>query len=261
MRYAVFPGGKRFRPLLALAGCEAAGGAWRKALPAAVALELIHCYSLVHDDLPSMDDDDLRRGRPTLHRAFGEALGILAGDALLTLAFEVLAGDLPAGEAGGRGRLAALRTIARAAGSSGMVGGQTDDVILQGRPLERGQIEGIARRKTGALIRAAVVAGAQCAGAEGGRLGPFERFGERLGLAFQIVDDLEDLAGGKDAAAPNLARAMGREGARRRARSLLEEGKGALERARIPGSPEGLEALAGELLRRVDPPVSTGAGR
>ncbi len=212
MRYAVFGGGKRLRPILVRAACRAAGGDVEAALEPACAVELLHTYSLVHDDLPAMDDDSLRRGRPTVHVAFDEALAILTGDALLTLAFEVLA-SYPPGEGWASRRAAGVALIARAAGSVGMVGGQVEDIEGTGAPPEAARLERMHRAKTGALLAASVELGALLAGAPPGRRAAFRRFGEQLGLCFQIADDILDLTGtaaslgkspGKDAAAGKL---------------------------------------------------------
>jgi geranylgeranyl diphosphate synthase type II len=191
MRYAVFSGGKRLRPVLALASCEAFGGRVEDALAPAAALELVHTYSLIHDDLPAMDDDDLRRGRPTAHKVFGEAEAILAGDALLTLAFEVLA-TRPPGEAFAGRRAHAVAVLARRAGLSGMVGGQLADLEAERKPPSEAQIEWIHRHKTGALLTASVELGALHAGATREDLVAIARYGEALGLAFQITDDILD---------------------------------------------------------------------
>ncbi|MBX3462541.1 MAG: polyprenyl synthetase family protein [Planctomycetes bacterium] len=189
MHYALFPGGKRLRPMLVLLGCRAAGGDPGAALRAAAAVECLHTYSLVHDDLPCMDDDDLRRGRPTCHKVYGDALALLAGDALLTLAFEGVA------SAG----VDAVAELARAAGSLGMVGGQVEDLAVEGdarlHSLER--VQWIHDRKTGALITASLVVGARAAGGSppAGLLELLRAYGERLGRAFQIADDCLDLTG------------------------------------------------------------------
>jgi len=198
MRYGLLGGGKRLRPLLCLAafdGCGGDQGARPIAEDFAVAVELVHAYSLVHDDLPAMDDDDLRRGRPTCHKVYGEATAILAGDALLTEAFGVLAaGDEPA-----RGRL--CRLLAAAAGGVGMVGGQQLDLEMTGRVAGDGPlpplpaIEEIHRRKTGALLAAAAEGGAIAAGAPDDRVASLRRYGQALGLAFQIADDVLDVVG------------------------------------------------------------------
>ncbi len=207
MRYSALAPGKRIRPILCLAGAEAVGGSAANALMTACALELIHAYSLIHDDLPSMDDDDFRRGRPTSHKAFGEATAILAGDALLTLAFETLAADSLLADRPCRLILAAL---SRAAGSRGMVGGQEADICSQGKPATRETVEYIHARKTGALLTAAVVCGGIAGNANPAQLAALTDYGAKTGLAFQIQDDLLDLEGdpeklgkrtGQDAAA------------------------------------------------------------
>jgi geranylgeranyl diphosphate synthase type II len=208
MRHLLFPGGKRFRPALAFAGAEAVGGRPEAALPVAAAVELVHTYSLVHDDLPCMDDDVERRGKPTVHVAFGEASAVLAGDALLAAAFEVLAGA-PA---------ESVRELARAAGSRALVGGQADDLALE--RVDAATIESIHRRKTGALVAVAVVEGARLAGAGEAALARLRRAGECLGLGFQIADDLLDRDREE---ACSLVRVVGEDAARRRAGALLDE--------------------------------------
>lgn len=185
MRYSVFAGGKRLRPVLCIAACKACGGTAEQALRAACALELLHTYTLIHDDLPAMDDDTLRRGRPTCHIQFDEATAILAGDALLTLAFEVLATVPDIGSA------LALE-LARAAGSRGVIGGQAEDLAAEGQTPDADRVEHIHRNKTAALIRAACVMGGLCAGADFQTLETLAAYGENTGLAFQIIDDLLD---------------------------------------------------------------------
>jgi geranylgeranyl pyrophosphate synthase len=208
VRYAVLGPGKRLRPILLLASGEAAGGRREDLLPAACAVEMIHAFSLVHDDLPALDDDDLRRGRPTLHVKFDEATAILAGDALLSLAFEILASGP---EAPGRAalRLRAIAAIARAVGLGGMIGGQVLDLEFEGVAATRQDLERIHRMKTGCLITASCVAGGILGGADRPALDALERYGLALGLAFQITDDILDVEGsaaeigkspGKDAA-------------------------------------------------------------
>jgi geranylgeranyl diphosphate synthase type II len=239
MRYSLLAPGKRLRPLLAVMACEACGGAPDAPWPAACSVEMVHAYSLVHDDLPAMDDDDLRRGQPTCHKKFGEALAILAGDALLTLAFQTLAEGYP-----GPTAAACCRELARAAGAAGMVGGQVDDLAWEkGTAAERtGQgLEHLHDRKTGALIRASLRLGVLAAvgDAEPGLLERFDGFGRCLGLAFQITDDLLDVEGhadqagkrvGKDAARGKLTYPglLGVEESRRRARRLGTEARGHL---------------------------------
>ncbi len=187
MRYSVFAGGKRLRPALVLAGCRAVGGSYAACAPALAAVELLHTYTLVHDDLPAMDDDDLRRGRPTCHKAFDEATAILAGDALQTLAFEALA------EISGE----AVRVLARAAGSRGVVGGQQEDIDAEGSPVDaspacRARLERIHRGKTAALIRASVEIGGLSGGATPAQRAALVAYGEAIGLAFQVADDVLD---------------------------------------------------------------------
>lgn len=233
MRYAVFPGGKRLRPILTLAAATAVGGPIEAALPGACAVELIHTYSLVHDDLPAMDDDHLRRGRPTLHRVFGEALAILAGDALLTCAFDIL---VSSSEGDPGRRLQAVTALARAAGSSGMVGGQVDDLSTGGQQHDRAHVESIHRRKTAALMGACTRIGALLGGGSDDQVALLEHFGEQLGLAFQIVDDLLDLEGAESIVGKSLRKdepagkltypgVYGAEPSRRKALDLSEGAK------------------------------------
>lgn len=186
VRYSLFAGGKRLRPALALGAADIIAGDDTPALPAACAIEMIHTYSLIHDDLPAMDNDDLRRGRPTSHKAFGEATAILAGDALLTMAFDVLAST---------GNAHVIREMAQAAGATGMVGGQLLDMEAEGQAIDLEGLRRIHAYKTGALIRVAVRAGALLAGAGTGQLDALTRYGEHIGLAFQIADDILDVVG------------------------------------------------------------------
>lgn len=205
MRYSVFAGGKRVRPILMLAACEAVGGAVAQALPAACAMEMIHTYSLIHDDLPAMDDDDFRRGNPTNHKVFGEAVAILAGDALLTEAFILLSDFTSAPGVEPAARLEVVREISVCAGSRGMVGGQVVDMESEGnRDIGFATVQYIHTHKTGALIKASVRAGALLGGADSLQLDAITRYGEAIGLAFQIADDILDIEGtteeiGKDA--------------------------------------------------------------
>jgi geranylgeranyl diphosphate synthase type II len=190
MRYSVFAGGKRLRPVLCLETARVFGEDIKAALPVACALEFIHTYSLIHDDLPALDNDDLRRGRSTNHKVFGEAMAILAGDALLTRAFETLAGA----EIEADRRIEIIRVISTAAGTvNGMVGGQVADLEATGGPVAPAMLEYIHRSKTAALIRASVVAGALAGGAAGPDVERMARFGENIGLAFQVVDDILDV--------------------------------------------------------------------
>jgi farnesyl diphosphate synthase len=198
MRYAVLGGGKRLRPLLAYATGIAFGAAPEKIDAVAAAVEIIHAYSLVHDDLPAMDDDALRRGRPTCHIAFGEAMAILAGDALQALAFEVLADD-PAIDVDAGTRLDMLRTLALACGSQGMAGGQAFDLAAVGQRLDAAELERMHVHKTGALIRASVRLAALAAGCkDSNTLAALETYGHCVGLAFQIRDDLLDIEAGTE---------------------------------------------------------------
>ena len=239
MRYSVFAGGKRLRPLLAFLACEAVGGKSEDALPVAAALEMIHTYSLIHDDLPAMDDDDYRRGRLTCHKVYGEAIAILAGDALLTQAFQVLADPASTGIPPVR-RVQIVAEIAEAAGSQGMVGGQAMDIIAEGQQIDRATLLYLHTHKTGCLIRASIRAGALAGGAEGWRLDALTRYGERVGLAFQIVDDILDIEGtseemGKTAGSDirkkkaTYPAVMGMETSRRDAAQFLQEAKDALQ--------------------------------
>ena len=191
MRYSLLAPGKRLRPLLVLAACDACGGEPEQALPAACAVEMIHTYSLIHDDLPAMDDDELRRGRPTCHIQFDEAPAILAGDALIPLAFEVLATGLEPADLARR----AVCELARAAGATQLVGGQADDLQNQFAAPDREMLEAIHLRKTAAMMAVSLKLGGLVAGAEPSVLDRLENFGEKLGLAFQIADDLLDLRG------------------------------------------------------------------
>ena len=255
MRYSLFAGGKRLRPMLALAAAEAVAdsakgvleAARALALPTACALELIHTYSLVHDDLPAMDDDTLRRGRPTSHVVFGEGMAILAGDALLTEAFDLMSRE-PDDPALAARKLRAIRIVADAAGPCGMVGGQAIDLEAagSGSTFDRDGLRAMHARKTGALIRAAAAAGAVMAGAGDAQLEGIERYASELGLAFQIVDDILDVEGashalgktaGKDAAAgkPTYPALFGLDASRRMAADCVARALGALESAHLHG--------------------------
>ena len=189
LRYAALSPGKRARPLLVLTASEAAGGSWREALPAAAAVECVHAFSLVHDDLPAMDDDDYRRGRLTTHKKFGEALGVLAGDALLAFAFEELT-RLPLARRQPTRALLAIRLLAEAAGANQLIQGQALDVEAEGRRVTRDDVAEIHLRKTGALIAASLAMGAIAGGADESMIAGLHDLGLDLGLAFQIQDDL-----------------------------------------------------------------------
>lgn len=187
MRYSLSAGGKRIRPILSIASCEAVGGRTEDVIPAAIAIEMIHTYSLIHDDLPAMDNDDLRRGKPTNHKVFGEATAILAGDGLLTLAFGILSGV--------SNSMKIIHEIALAAGPEGMVGGQQLDIENEGKNIDVKALEELHRRKTGALILAAVRSGGIAGGAAETQLSALTDYGMKIGLAFQIADDILDLEG------------------------------------------------------------------
>lgn len=193
MRYSVFAGGKRIRPILLIASAEAVGSRMEDVINAACAVEMIHTYSLIHDDLPAMDNDDLRRGKPTNHKVFGEALAILAGDALLTLAFDILAKNHNKAE----NALTVIHEIAKASGSMGMVGGQAVDMESEGKECNLPLLEYIHIHKTGALMLACIRTGAALANASKKQLESLTRYGEAIGLAFQIADDILDIEGTK----------------------------------------------------------------
>ena len=257
MRYAVFPGGKRYRPLLLLSSGACFKAAPPFLLPFACAIELIHNYSLVHDDLPSMDNDEFRRGKPTCHRAFGEDLAILAGDGLLTLAFEVMAeAACPAGA--WRRKQEAIRTISRSAGVRGLIGGQVLDVTLKPKELTRPKIDELIRKKTGALIAAAAEAGAIL-----GLARPAERhaildYGKNVGLAFQVRDDILDSRRKKKTGLPcrpDYAVFAGEEKAGQRLENLV--GRAVRSLARFSSRAEELRWLALSLL---DPEQEAGRG-
>src|SRR5688572_22267384 len=192
MRYSLLAGGKRLRPVLTLAAGEAFGADTDDLMPAACAIEMIHTYSLIHDDLPAMDNDDLRRGRPTCHKAFGEAVAILAGDALLTQAFRVLASDAPKRNSDRQVRV--IREVATAAGTvEALIGGQMADIESEGKKVDAPMLDYIHRSKTGAMITASVVVGGLIAGANEDQIEKIRKYGHRIGLAFQIADDILDV--------------------------------------------------------------------
>jgi len=239
MRYSVLAPGKRLRPILVIAGAEAVGGKAEGVLEAACALEMIHAYSLIHDDLPAMDDDDYRRGRLTNHKVFGDAMAILAGDALLTLAFRLIA-DNAARVAAPASVGRVVTQIADAAGTFGMVGGQVVDIESEGKIVSSETLDYIHLHKTAALIRVSLRTGAMLAGGREGNVAALTEAGESLGLAFQIVDDILDVEGsleelGKTAGSDERKQKAtypavhGIEASRRRARDLIEQGKRALE--------------------------------
>jgi len=259
MRYSVFAGGKRLRPILMIAACESIGGHVGQVLHAACAMEMIHTYSLVHDDLPAMDDDDFRRGRPTNHKVFGEATAILAGDALLTEAFRLLA-DAEATRLIPPARVVkVIELVARYAGSQGMVGGQVVDMESEGKDIDFPTLEYIHTHKTGGLILASVQVGALLGGADDSQLAAIKRFGGAAGLAFQIADDILDIVGdrkslGKDVGC-DQARGkatypaqLGLDEARQRADELCEIAVAALNPLGKPA--ETLQALARYIVNR-----------
>ena len=268
MRYAVQGGGKRLRPLLALAACEAVEGAPQAALRAACAVELIHAYSLVHDDMPCMDNDVLRRGKPTVHVQFGQAQALLAGDALQALAFEILTPEPSAAasaEMPAAMQAALCRLLARAAGADGMAGGQAIDLASVGLPLTEPELRAMHRRKTGALLLASVRMGAACAAhpLPAAALQALDAYGQALGLAFQVVDDVLDVTAdsallgktaGKDAAAgkPTYVSLLGLEAARQLAADLLAQAENALNALQASGLAytQPLHALARQVVQR-----------
>jgi farnesyl diphosphate synthase len=258
MRYGVLDGGKRLRPLLVMAACEAVGGDAAAALRAAVAVELIHAYSLVHDDMPCMDNDVLRRGKPTVHVMYGEAQAMLAGDAMQALAFEVLTPDqglAPELQA----RLTAL--LARSAGHAGMAGGQAIDLASIGHPLSESELRDMHRRKTGALLQASVLMGAAC-----GRTSPvvweaLAGYGAAIGLAFQVVDDILDVTqsaatlgktAGKDQDnnKPTYVSVLGLDAARQHALELRQQAHQALSRSGLGPAAALLAGLADKVVER-----------
>ncbi len=197
MRYSLFAGGKRLRPILCIAGAEALGVHGNQVMPAACALEMIHTYSLIHDDLPAMDNDDMRRGKPTNHIVFGEAVAVLAGDGLLTEAFRVMA-QIPFGKTQPEALLRVISLVAHASGYQGMVGGQVTDIQSEGKKVEPSTLEFIHTHKTGALIAASVTSGAILGGASEAQVTAINRYGRGIGLAFQISDDILDVEGDRE---------------------------------------------------------------
>ena len=259
MRYSVINGGKRIRPLLVYAACEALEGPLEQADAAACAVELVHAYSLVHDDLPAMDDDDLRRGQPTTHKAFDEACAILAGDALQSLAFEVLSkaqGNAPDAQT----RLDMLTTLSKAAGPAGMVGGQAIDLAAVGRNLDQSALELMHRHKTGALIEASVLLGAMASSqADADSLKALQSYAAAIGLAFQVQDDILDVESdtatlgkrqGADIARekPTYPALLGLDAAKAYAQELCEQALSALHL--FGSSAEPLRELARYIVQR-----------
>ena len=239
MRYSVLAGGKRLRPILVIAGAELVGASPSSVMPTACALEMIHTYSLIHDDLPAMDDDDYRRGRLTNHKVFGDAIAILAGDALLTLAFQLVAQNAALPGMDAKVVCDAVAEIAEAAGTAGMVGGQVVDIESEGKTITAEALEYIHIHKTAALLRASLSAGARLGGADAGALAAIGEAGQNLGLAFQIVDDILDVEGsletlGKTAGSDERKQKVtypalhGIEASRREARRFIERTKSRL---------------------------------
>jgi geranylgeranyl diphosphate synthase, type II len=256
MRYSVFAGGKRLRPILVMAGAEAVGGSAEQVMPTACAMELIHTYSLVHDDLPAMDNDDFRRGVPTNHKVFGEATAILAGDALLTLAFRLVADNV---RQINRSALEVVVDIADAAGHSGMVAGQVADLEAEGRQVGAETVDYIHTHKTGALIRTSLRVGARLCGATAEQVHTLSVAGADLGLAFQIVDDILDVVAsseelGKTAGKDQIQQKAtypaihGLEASRVRARDLIDGADAAL--AALGPRAEPIRALGRFILER-----------
>jgi farnesyl diphosphate synthase len=257
MRYGVLDGGKRVRPLLVLAASEAVAGDAPAALRAAVAVELIHAYSLIHDDMPCMDNDVMRRGKPTVHVQYGQAQAMLAGDAMQALAFEILTPDHGV-EPAMQARLVSL--LARAAGHAGMAGGQAIDLESVGRPLNESALRDMHRRKTGALLQASVLMGAACGRPDKAAVHALSDYGAAIGLAFQVVDDILDVTGdaatlgktaGKDQHQnkPTYVSVLGLDRARTHADELRAQAHSALARAGLP-SATGLATLADRIVDR-----------
>lgn len=242
VRYSLFAGGKRIRPALVLASGESVGGAREELMPLACAVEMIHTYSLIHDDLPAMDDDDLRRGKPTSHKVFGEAIAILAGDALLTRAFHLMA-EIPKGwdDARVRRRVRATAALGEACGTTGLIGGQVMDLESEGQPIDAAALECLHRAKTGALLSACVRGGAILGGAGTADLDRLSRYAAAIGLAFQVVDDVLDAT--EDA--KRLGKTAGKDEAAKKATYVSVHG---LEKARAMAA-----ALRQEALDALDP--------
>ena len=258
MRYGVLDGGKRLRPLLVLAAAQAVHGEAEAALRAAVAVELIHAYSLVHDDMPCMDNDVLRRGKPTVHVRFGEAQAMLAGDAMQALAFEVLTPDEATVAPALQARLCSL--LARAAGHAGMAGGQAIDLASIGLQLDEHTLRDMHHRKTGALLQASVLMGAACGAVTPVQWAALSEYGDALGLAFQVVDDILDVTqasailgktAGKDQThnKPTYVSVLGLDAARRHAGVLHAQAQAALARSGLPDT-SGLALLADRVVER-----------
>lgn len=256
MRYSLFAGGKRLRPILCLAAAEACGGKIDNAMPLACAMECIHTYSLVHDDLPSMDNDDFRRGRATCHKVFGDGIAVLAGDALLTVAFEIVSHTKPPRR---YDPFTLLREVAVAAGSRKLIAGQVADLEAEGKKVSRADLRFIHQNKTAAILTASVCLGAMSANATAKELAAMTKFGRALGLAFQVIDDILDVtqtseklgkSAGKDVAAQKATypAVIGLAESRLEARRLTKQAHSALSIFDAKG--EALHALANYLLER-----------
>jgi len=260
MRYSLFAGGKRIRPILVLSSASCLGAGSDSAMSAACAVELIHTYSLIHDDLPAMDDDDFRRGKPTCHRAYDEGTAILAGDALLTLAFEILSNSETGHPVSPEVRVRMIAALAKAAGWRGMIGGQQVDMDSEGQVPTQPMVEYIHTHKTGAMLRCSVLLGALAGGADDEELKGLKRYGEKLGLAFQVVDDILDMTAsteamgkdhGSDKARGKITypAVFGLDESRQRARKLIDEAREAL--APIENSEQLADIAEFVLLRRL----------
>ncbi|PTY01904.1 farnesyl-diphosphate synthase [Verrucomicrobia bacterium LW23] len=256
MRYSIFAGGKRLRPILCLAAAEVIGGEYENALPLACAVEIVHTYSLIHDDLPCMDNDDFRRGKPTSHKVYGEGMAVLAGDALLTIAFEAAAGARATER---YNHAAMILELARASGSQGMVAGQVADIEGEGKKISVEDLQYIHLNKTAALITASIRLGGMAANAEPAQLDALTTFGRSLGLAFQVIDDILDItqtteqlgkSAGKDVAAQKATypALLGLDRAREIADELTTASRSALQPFGEKGKP--LEMIADYLLDR-----------
>ncbi|MCC6158662.1 MAG: polyprenyl synthetase family protein [Deltaproteobacteria bacterium] len=259
MRYSLFAGGKRVRPILALAACEAVGGDIELALPAASALELMHTYTLIHDDLPAMDNDDFRRGRPTNHKVYGEAMALLAGCGLLSIAFEIVARQATEGRIAHERATRAIAMLADAIGWRGVIGGQAIDIDATGKEIDLARVRDICFHKTATLIAASVTVGAVAGGGDEAQIAALGRYGRAIGLAFQVADDILNVEGdaeklgkgtGTDAGAgkTTFPSVMGLDGAKTYARELLDEANAAL----APFGPraDALRAIADYIVTR-----------
>lgn len=260
MRYSVFAGGKRLRAILVLAAAEAVGCRDSRVLPLASAIELIHTYSLVHDDLPAMDNSDYRRGQPSCHKEFGEAVAILAGDALLTLAFSLIAQEPLVDLVKGKRLAGIVQEVSQACGTKGLIGGQTVDILSQGKKVDHDLLRYIHVHKTGALIRACVRLGGMVGRASSRQLQALTDYGERIGLAFQIMDDILDVEGEEERVGKELRKdeakgkasypgLLGLERSKREAKRLVEEAMATL--SSLPAErTEALAAIASYIIQR-----------